>query len=453
MVKLLSPRKKRAAKAAPDDAEGGVSPPPAVRVAEPPSLSQPLAEQSKAGAVAAPQSKAGAVAAPQSKAGAVAAPGPAAQQQQAQGPIASCLGQLRQSVKNCIAVLQACRIGGLAGLAKILAAQPGTWPLAVHLTPTETGIDVQESFGNVALPTATSEYYVDALAEGVTATITITHPGSGVIFCNVAAYTPDGNPVLLPDGSYDQLVPEPSGQRKTVSKQFTGPLQLVVRFYKNIRLRQEWASEQGWLPTIEVDGEALPETSLADRKAFSSRLTPQLEKAVVSIAPAERTKESETLAFVVNDGAGLYPNPQSKYSFFNPSIPEGKSGVKISMCWPSQEDKSKCRLLFGDLMVTDMQTTRTDASLPSDQHGDDGGGDYGTRWGEAVVAYIYTAHAPLSEEAVEALAAETAFLMRWSADTTAPGIVYRLVHKLGDSETQTAIHDLLSSDQIKIEYV
>ena len=243
-----------------------------------------------------------------------------------------------------------CSKDGITSLSHILSSQPYAWPLATHLCPTDTGIKNDETYGNVALPTPSCEYYVNALGTNVKATVSIYNPGEeyGILFCNVAAYDVHGNPVPMADGSgednnvhmkqckttqhYDQIIPLPG---ETASKTWKGPVLLVARYYKSEHLRSKWVSDlmnenedhTNWsLPTImihrngtEEQRKLLPIASVDQQQRFANRIGPYLQHSVVKVAPKVRLEPSSTLKFVINDGEGLFPNPRSYYSYVNPN--------------------------------------------------------------------------------------------------------------------------------------
>ena len=373
--------------------------------------------------------------------------------------------------------------GGITGLSHILSSQPYAWPLAVHLSPTETGINTSETYGNVACPTPTCEYYVHALAKGVEATVSIYHPGqeeeSGILFCNVAAYDVHGNPLMI-DGSgrqYDQLTPLPG---ETASKTWTGPVLLLARYYKKHQLRAKWVSELNgtdnntWsLPTITINNnntqqhQVIPIATVKQQQKFTSHIGPYLERAVVRVAPLERLEPSSTLNFVVNDGNGLFPNPRSFYSHVNPNFgcssidgADDPIGIKICMKLPSIETRSHLGLLFGDIMVVDMMSTRTVASVPSDRiiNSTTDNVVNGTCWGEAFTIYVLLADAKVSSKIAKALEwNNNTFLLRWDETTAVPGIVYRLVVERDlDEDEETSLKDELmgrKDDDISLEWI
>lgn len=119
----------------------------------------------------------------------------------------------------------------------------GAWPLVSHPTPTTSGTCDAETFINAAFPSGSSEYYIDVLPAGQTATYIASNPGAGVIFTNVAAYHMNGAPVVLANGSFDQIIPQPDGS--PISATWTGPLLILTRFYKSSGLRDTFASNQG----------------------------------------------------------------------------------------------------------------------------------------------------------------------------------------------------------------
>jgi len=336
-----------------------------------------------------------------------------------------------QRLANLLAVMKAKQEGGLGGLSRIVLAQPGAWSLA---NP------------NVALPSLTSEYYVDAIAEGEEVTVTITHPGAGAIYVSVASYNNDnGNPIINADGSHDQIVPL---EGESLSKTWKGPLQLLVRYYRSDWLRGETAASLGWLPTMysETEQHYIADTCPEHRKKLSDALSGALEEAVMKTAPEGRLNVSTSNVFEVSNGQGLYPNPQSKYSYYTPDL-EGKAGVKITMSWPAVEAKQLDSLLFGDIMCVDMLSTRTDDSIPSDSMTSDGS----TPWGEEFMVYVYKHDVPLPADVVAAVAAKKVSLLRWHKDTSVPGLVYRIVHGVSESGgEEDRINVLLRTPKIEL---
>lgn len=292
-----------------------------------------------------------------------------------------------------------CSKDGITSLSHILSSQPYSWPLATHLCPTNTGINDDETYGNVALPTPSCEYYVHALGTNVKATVSIYNPGEecGILFCNVAAYDVHGNPLLILDDyggevddnidrkqykkiqQYDQLTPLPG---ETASKEWEGPIILVARYYKSEHLRSKWVSQimmnendttKHWsLPTIMIHNgseqkqQLLPIASVEQQQRFTNRIGPYLQRAVVKVAPKVRLDRSSVLKFEVNDGEGLFPNPRSYYSYVNPNFNQLLSeedtdratrcnnqpiGVKICITLPSSQMRNGIGLIFGDIMV------------------------------------------------------------------------------------------------------
>ena len=76
------------------------------------------------------------------------------------------LSTIINQLRGILAAIQ-CSKDGITSLSHILSSQPYSWPLATHLCPTDTGINDDETYGNVALPTPSCEYYVHALGTNV----------------------------------------------------------------------------------------------------------------------------------------------------------------------------------------------------------------------------------------------------------------------------------------------
>ena len=431
---------------------------------------------------------------------------------------------INQRLRGILAAI--CSKDGITSLSHILSSQPYAWPLATHLCPTDAGgINDDETYGNIALPSPSCEYYVHALGTNVKATISIYNPGEecGILFCNVAAYDVHGNPLLmLDDGGdvdvdvdekkqckkiqqqYDQLTPLPG---ETASKEWEGPIILVARYYKSEQLRSKWVSqimmmnendtEKHWsLPTIMIHNgseqkqQLLPMASVEQQQRFTNCIGQYLKRAVVKVAPTVRLEQSLTLKFEVNDGQGMFPNPRSYYSYVNPNFNQLSSeenyddvddatrcnnqpiGVKICVTLPSSEMRNDIGLLFGDIMVVDMLSTRTVASLPSDcinppttaALAGDGSIDHnmarpahGTCWGEEFTLYVLLADINVPIEITAALADDTnTFLLQWDKSTTVPGIVYRLVveRDLGPDEEHHLKHILTGKkNNLTLEWV
>ena len=365
--------------------------------------------------------------------------------------------------------------GGITGLSHILSSQPYAWPLATHLSPTECGINNDESFGNVALPTPSCEYYVNAIEANVTATISIYHPGQehGILFCSVAAYDVHGNPLLIDDNEYDQITPL-SGE--TATKTWVGPIILVARYYKSSDLRCKWVSQinKEWsLPTIslvnsnvqEHQRRLLPIASVEQQQAFTNRIQPYLQRAVINVAPQKRLVPSPSLDLIVDNGSGLFPNPRSYYSFVNPNFNDNDNaiGVKLCMRLPSYDTRHDLDILFADVMVVDMYSTRTVASLPSDTLINDDALSHheavnGTYWGEEFTLYILLAGVDIPPKIASALASDAtnAFLLRWDKTTSVPGLVYRLVvNRDLDVDEEDCLKDELKGrkDNVSLEWI
>lgn len=400
-----------------------------------------------------------------------------------------------------------CSKDGITSLSHILSSQPYAWPLATHLCPTDTGIKNDETYGNVALPTPSCEYYVNSLGTNVKATVSIYNPGEeyGILFCNVAAYDVHGNPIPMADGggeddnvhmkqckttqSYDQIIPLPG---ETASKTWKGPVLLVARYYKSEHLRSKWVSDlmnEKWsLPTVmihrngtEEQRKLLPIASVDQQQRFAYRIGPYLQHSVVKVAPKVRLEPSSTLEFVINDGEGLFPNPRSYYSYVNPNFNQLSSddeasyheqpiGVKICMTLPSYETRNDLGILFGDIMIVDMYSTRTDASLPSDciksscsaagvaeYDSNDHHMAHGTCWGEELTLYVLLADMDIPPEVTAALDDDTnTFLLRWDTTTTVPGIVYRLVVERDlDADDEYQLNNILTgnTNNLSLEWV
>lgn len=383
---------------------------------------------------------------------------------------------------------------GVTALSHILSSQPYAWPLVTHLCPTDTGINDDETYGNVALPTPSCEYYVHALGADVKATVSMYNPGeeNGILFCNVAAYDVHGNPVLMPDTDYeeddnihtkqrkttqqyDQVAPLPG---ETASKTWTGPIILVARYYKCEHLRSKWVTEKEWsLPTVmihctenEQQRKLLPTASAEQQQRFTTMIGPYLKRSVANVAPKVRLEQSATLELSVNDGEGLFPNPRSYYSYFNPNFNQLSSpdhdasyheqpiGVRICMTLPSYETMDDLGILFGDIMIGDMYSTRTDASLPSDCiKGSTDGMAHGTCWGKEFTVYVLLAYADIPLEITTALDEDTnTFLLQWKPDTIVPSIVYRLVVERDlDTEEEYQLKDVLTGhkNDISLDWV
>jgi len=374
--------------------------------------------------------------------------------------------------------------GGITGLSHILSSQPYAWPLATHLSPTESGtVNNDETFGNVALPTPSCEYYTHAIEANVTATVSISHPGqeNGILFCSVAAYDVHGNPLLINDNNneYDQLTPL-SGE--TATKTWTGPIILVARYYKSSNLRCKWVSQinkEEWsLPTISLidtnnaqqhhQRRLLPIASVEQQQAFTNRIQPFLQRAVINVAPQKRLVPSSSLDLIVDNGRGLFPNPRSYYSFVNPNFNDNDNaiGVKLCMRLPSYDTRQELDILFADVMVVDMYSTRTVASLPSDTISrtaatstseDEAVAVNGTYWGEEFTLYILLAGVDFPPEIESVLASDTnKFLLRWDKTTSVPGLVYRLVvNRDLDVDEEGCLKDELKGrkDNVSLEWI
>ena len=384
---------------------------------------------------------------------------------------------------------------GVTALSHILSSQPNAWPLVTHLCPTDTGINNNETYGNVALPTPSCEYYVHALGADVNATVSMYNPGeeNGILFCNVAAYDVHGNPVMMPDTDYgeddnihtkqrkttqqyDQIAPL-SGE--TASKTWKGPIILVARYYKCEHLRSKWVNTENlWsLPTVmihcnenEQQRKLLPTASVEQQKRFTGLVGPFLQRSVANVAPKVRLELSSTLELALNEGQGLFPNPRSYYSFVNPNFNQLSSpdhdasyheqpiGVRICMKLPSYETMDNLGILFGDIMIGDMYSTRTDASLPSDCiKGTNDGMAHGTCWGKEFTVYVLRAEADIPHEITTALDEDiNIFLLQWKPDTIVPSIVYRLVVERDlDTDEEYQLKDVLTghTNNISLDWV
>ena len=369
--------------------------------------------------------------------------------------------------------------GGITGLSHILSSQPYAWPLATHLSPTESGtVNNDETYGNVALPTPSCEYYTHAIEANVTATVSIYHPGQhhGILFCSVAAYDVHGNPLLIDDNSnneYDQLTPLSC---ETATKTWIGPIILVARYYKSSNLRYKWVSQinKEWsLPTISLVNNnvqeqqqcLLPIASVEQQQAFTNRIQPFLQRAVINVAPQKRLIPSPSLDLIVDNGHGLFPNPRSYYSFVNPNFHDNKdaTGVKLCMRLPFYDTRQELDILFADVMVVDMYSTRTVASLPSDTISSTATSTSedeavnGTYWGEEFTLYILLADVEIPPEIALALASDTnKFLLRWDKTTSVPGLVYRLVvNRDLDVDEEGCLKDELKGrkDNVSLEWI
>jgi len=365
--------------------------------------------------------------------------------------------------------------GGITGLSYILSSQPYAWLLATHLSPTEIGINNDKTYGNVALPTPSCEYYTHAIDVNVTATVSIYHPGkeNGILFCSVAAYDVHGNPLLIND-EYDQITPLSC---ETATKTWTGPIILVARYYKSSNLRCKWVSQinkEEWsLPTISLidtnnaqqhhQRRLLPIASVEQQQAFTNRIQPFLQRTVINVAPQKRLVPSSSLDLIVDNGRGLFPNPRSYYSFVNPNFHENNNAIGIKLCMrlPSYHTRQELDILFADVMVVDMYSTRTVASLPSDTLDSDAFSHHeavnGTYWGEKFTLYILLAGVDIPPEIASALASDTnKFLLRWDKTTSVPGLVYRLVvNRDLDVDEEGSLKDELKGrkDNISLEWI
>ena len=373
--------------------------------------------------------------------------------------------------------------GGITGLSHILSSQPYAWPLATHLSPTESGtVNNDESYGNVALPTPSCEYYTHAIEANVTATVSMYNPGQqhGILFCSVAAYDVSGNPLLIDDSNnneYDQITPLAS---ETASKTWIGPIILVARYYKSSNLRCKWVSQinKEWsLPTISLVNNnvqeqqqhrrLLPIASVEQQQTFTNRIQPFLQRAVINVAPQKRLIPSSSLELVVDNGSGLFPNPRSYYSFVNPNFNDNKDaiGVKLCMRLPSYHTRQELDILFADVMVVDMYSTRTVASLPSDTISSTATSTStsedvavnGTYWGEEFTLCILLADVNIPPEIASSLASDTnKFLFRWNETTSVPGLVYRLVvNRDLDVDEEGCLKEELNGrkDNVSLEWI
>jgi len=168
---------------------------------------------------------------------------------------------------------------------------------------------------------------------------------------------------------------------ETATKTWIGPIILVARYYKSSNLRCKWVSQinkEEWsLPTISlIDTNnvqklqqeqrcLLPIASVEQQQAFTNRIQPFLQRAIINVAPQKRLVPSPLLELIVDNARGLFPNPRSYYSFVNPNFHENDNaiGVKLCMGLPSYHTRQELDILFADIMVVDMYSTLTVASI------------------------------------------------------------------------------------------
>ena len=190
-----------------------------------------------------------------------------------------------------------------------------------------------------------------------------------------------------------------------------------------------------------MGGSVQSETCQQTRLLLSKLAQPFISASIQALAPAARTTTFPFPFFKAASSAqssgGFFANPQSSYGFFTPNLSgNNATGVRIQITLPSQSQAERLGLLFADLMTTDMQSTETAGSLPSDALGSNGQ----TPWGTEIVLYMFLAQAKLPEAVVAEVASKRAHLLRWSNRQSGivPGVLYRLVYSTVSPNTLTA---------------